>query len=346
MDNQKIGQFIKELRIKDGVSQKAIADICNVSHQAVSKWEKGGSIPDISSLKLLSDYYNIPIDDILKGETSRQNTSGTPNNKNKEIIKITLSVFILIAGLLPFLQTNTVTYNGFQLLVYDAVGLGYITFVFILAFILFQLTFSVFTILRIISFSYSNISLNRSIALLLLVLVWFSITISALEPFPFILFFLYLIAIVLVNTRVLNTLHQEEQTTTKTPPLKPLVYLGTYYTVLSVIPIYLLFFDQGFRTVNLMVYPITILLYLSSVMIFLFSVWRRKTNTTQSRQAELISIHTMRLLYLFFFYLMYTQGEFFNITENSYDSIMYIIIYIGFELFIHSTHTESRKYYN
>lgn len=343
MDNLKIGQFLRDLRIKDGLSQKDVADICNVSHQAVSKWEKGGSVPDISSLKQLSEHYKINIDDILEGETRRSQQKPLPNNQNKEIIKITLSVFIIIAGFLPFLQTNEGIYHGYELLLMRDFGLGIITFVSLLSFVLFQITFSVFMITRVISFSFGNISLNRSLSVVLMVLTWFTISISALIPFPFVLFLLYLVGIYLINTKVLHTIDIDSQVMPRKTKYSPFVYLGIYFSVLSILPVYLLFFDEWFQTVNLMVYPVTILLYLTSVLIFAYAIWKKDHNPILSKQAKLISVHTMRLLYLFFFYLMYTQSEFFNITENSYDAIMYIIIYIGFELYINSKYVESLK---
>ena len=48
------GQRLKEYRSKNGLSQEAVAKRLGVSAQAVSKWEKGKSLPDLSVLLPLS----------------------------------------------------------------------------------------------------------------------------------------------------------------------------------------------------------------------------------------------------------------------------------------------------
>ena len=44
IDNQTVGKTIAALRQQADLSQQALANLCNVTHQAVSKWEKGGSL--------------------------------------------------------------------------------------------------------------------------------------------------------------------------------------------------------------------------------------------------------------------------------------------------------------
>lgn len=45
-----------------------MADIIGVTFQAVSKWERGETIPDISILEKLASFYSISVDEIIKGE--------------------------------------------------------------------------------------------------------------------------------------------------------------------------------------------------------------------------------------------------------------------------------------
>lgn len=68
MDQVKIGKLIKEIRIKNKLTQKQFADKYGVTYQAVSKWENGKSIPDVALLKEISKDFNIDINDILEGE--------------------------------------------------------------------------------------------------------------------------------------------------------------------------------------------------------------------------------------------------------------------------------------
>ena len=47
MNLEKIGKFIKERRTLKGITQEELSNKLNVSKQAVSKWERGKSFPDV-----------------------------------------------------------------------------------------------------------------------------------------------------------------------------------------------------------------------------------------------------------------------------------------------------------
>jgi len=68
MEQDKIGQFIKNIRIKNNLTQQAFAKKLGVTYQAVSKWENSKSIPDIEMLKLISVNFNVNFDDLINGE--------------------------------------------------------------------------------------------------------------------------------------------------------------------------------------------------------------------------------------------------------------------------------------
>lgn len=72
MDQEKIGKIIKEIRKNNNLTQADLANKYNVTYQAVSKWENGKNIPDISILKQMSKDFNIDINDLLDGETSKK----------------------------------------------------------------------------------------------------------------------------------------------------------------------------------------------------------------------------------------------------------------------------------
>lgn len=58
---------IQNLRKNKGISQEELADKIGVSRQAVSKWESEQSSPDIEKIILLSDYFGVTTDYLLKG---------------------------------------------------------------------------------------------------------------------------------------------------------------------------------------------------------------------------------------------------------------------------------------
>ena len=57
-----VGERIKIERVRKGVSQTVLAEICSVTQQAVGKWEKDISQPSIEILNVLANYFNVSID--------------------------------------------------------------------------------------------------------------------------------------------------------------------------------------------------------------------------------------------------------------------------------------------
>lgn len=107
MDQEKIGKFILNLRKKNNLTQKEFADKLGVTYQAVSKWETGKNIPDISILKDISKKFNVDINELL-GEESHQ----VKNNKN--VIGVII-VLIVVIGLIIFIQLNYNDKSNFEL---------------------------------------------------------------------------------------------------------------------------------------------------------------------------------------------------------------------------------------
>lgn len=70
MNIEKIGQQICYLRKAKGLTQADLGERLGVSFQAVSKWERGEALPDITLLPVLSDALETTIDNILRIEDS------------------------------------------------------------------------------------------------------------------------------------------------------------------------------------------------------------------------------------------------------------------------------------
>ncbi len=68
MDQIKIGSFLKELRKEKDLTQGQLAEKINVSNRSVSRWETGSTLPDISILIELSEFYEVDIKEIINGE--------------------------------------------------------------------------------------------------------------------------------------------------------------------------------------------------------------------------------------------------------------------------------------
>ncbi len=69
MENKKIGKYLQEKRKSKDMTQSDLAQILNVTYQAVSRWETGESIPDIQTLDQIATLYNVSIDEILQRES-------------------------------------------------------------------------------------------------------------------------------------------------------------------------------------------------------------------------------------------------------------------------------------
>lgn len=74
MDQEQIAKRIKEIRLKNNMSQQQFADQYGVTYQAVSKWENGKNIPDISILKQICNDYHMDLNQLLDGK-NKKNTS-------------------------------------------------------------------------------------------------------------------------------------------------------------------------------------------------------------------------------------------------------------------------------
>lgn len=68
MNQEKIGAFIADMRKKQGMSQKQLADVVGVTDKSVSKWETGKSLPEISKMESLCEALHININELLSGE--------------------------------------------------------------------------------------------------------------------------------------------------------------------------------------------------------------------------------------------------------------------------------------
>ena len=63
-----LGERIIKLRNSKGISQDTLAVALGVSRQSVSKWETDASVPELDKLIKLSEYFEVSIDELIKGE--------------------------------------------------------------------------------------------------------------------------------------------------------------------------------------------------------------------------------------------------------------------------------------
>ena len=86
LDYKKIGLFLSDERKKAELTQKQLAEKLNITFQAVSRWEKGISIPSLDVLDDLSKIFKVSVDEILKGE--RQNMRFSYEKAGVDVMKV------------------------------------------------------------------------------------------------------------------------------------------------------------------------------------------------------------------------------------------------------------------
>lgn len=77
---------LMDLRKSKGLSQEELGEKIGVSRQSVSKWELGTSYPDFTRLVVLSDYYGITLDELVKGISVQEVRD--KNKTEKEVTEI------------------------------------------------------------------------------------------------------------------------------------------------------------------------------------------------------------------------------------------------------------------
>ena len=90
MDQEKIGKFIATLRKEKNLTQEKLAEKLGITKNAVSKWERGLGLMDMSLLKPLSKIFEVSITEILNGERVNKDNVTI---KNEEILLKTIDYF-------------------------------------------------------------------------------------------------------------------------------------------------------------------------------------------------------------------------------------------------------------
>ena len=68
MEQAMIGKFISACRKEKGLTQMQLAEKLNITNRAVSKWETGKSMPDVSLMLDLCNILGITVNELLSGE--------------------------------------------------------------------------------------------------------------------------------------------------------------------------------------------------------------------------------------------------------------------------------------
>lgn len=96
------GEKLVEERKSRGLSQEQLADELGVSRQAISRWEAGNALPDVSNLKRISELFEISTDYLLNDDCMQESDIKVVKNirKNNERKLYSLSLFLILFGII------------------------------------------------------------------------------------------------------------------------------------------------------------------------------------------------------------------------------------------------------
>lgn len=79
-----ISERIKELRNQNNISQQKLADLLNLTQQAIQKWERGKSEPNIEAIIKMSKIFNVTVSYLILGA---EEIESNITKKEKRILK-------------------------------------------------------------------------------------------------------------------------------------------------------------------------------------------------------------------------------------------------------------------
>ena len=134
MNQEKIGKFISKLRKEKQMTQEDLAEKMGVSINAVSKWERGLSFPDVSLFKTLCSELDISIEELINGEKGNSEkdkekaiykTLDEKNKTKKKSLKIIVVLCIIVGliilfGLVYYIKYLKVNLDSHSDYLYDA----------------------------------------------------------------------------------------------------------------------------------------------------------------------------------------------------------------------------------
>lgn len=142
MNQDKIGKFILELRKNKNMTQAELAEKLGVTDRAISKWENGRGLPDLSLMKPLCDELGITVNELLGGEKlanqdykekSEENILNTIDYTDKKIKKskkifgiILISIILIIITLILMFLIDVRRMNQNKPVIFSTWGYEYV----------------------------------------------------------------------------------------------------------------------------------------------------------------------------------------------------------------------------
>lgn len=107
------GEQLRKLRSKKGITQETLAKEIHVTRQTISGWERGRSEPDIATLKHLSDFFNITIDELLSKGGVEMITINYRKGGLFVLPGVTIGIIIALVASAPWMALCSIAFFGY-----------------------------------------------------------------------------------------------------------------------------------------------------------------------------------------------------------------------------------------
>ena len=100
---QRIGANIAAFRRQLGMTQAELAEKLNYTDKAVSKWERGESVPDVTTLVQVAELFSVSLDELAGIPKPEEKAAGQPQRKaNKSVILMLSSLLVWFVAMLVY----------------------------------------------------------------------------------------------------------------------------------------------------------------------------------------------------------------------------------------------------
>lgn len=125
MDNKKIGLFIATQRKNKNLSQKQLAERINVTDKAISRWETGKGMPEVSLLQPLANELGVSLSELLNGELLEQNEASKcadqiivdtmkKSNRKSKLLIVAISLVLVLSVIIGAISIGKSKPNTFE----------------------------------------------------------------------------------------------------------------------------------------------------------------------------------------------------------------------------------------
>ena len=108
----KLEEKLISLRREKGLSQMKLAEMMNVSRQAISRWEVGAAVPSIDNLKFLGNLYGVSLEYLLHDDATKPSCEETPvqekpiekqKRRKKGVFVVLVAVLVVVVIVLSIM---------------------------------------------------------------------------------------------------------------------------------------------------------------------------------------------------------------------------------------------------